>query len=171
MRFRTHRSAFRAASEAGRRPARASGSNAPGRARFSPVGRRNPSALTAHSGRRSGNRRPPFAALNALQDAPFRFQSRERSGPQARESERFERPRAREALPCWTIESLRIDRSLWPSLCQSTAAVRGPERASGRTVPLSEPRAKRAAGPRERAVRTPQGARGSPLLDDRIPPH
>ena len=94
----------------------------------------------------------PFAALNALQNAPFRFQSRERSGPQARESERFERPRAREVLSCWTTESLRIHRSLWPSLWQSTAAVRGPERASGRTVPLSEPRAKRAAGLRERAV-------------------
>jgi hypothetical protein len=76
---------------------------------------------TAHSGRRSGNRRPPFAALNALQDAPFRFQSRERSGPQARESERFERPRAREVLSCWTIESLRIDRSLWPSFWRTPA--------------------------------------------------
>ena len=63
----------------------------------------------------------PFAALNALQNAPFRFQSRERSGPQARESERFERPRAREVLSCWTIESLRIDRSLWPSFWRTPA--------------------------------------------------
>ena len=63
----------------------------------------------------------PFAALNALQDAPFRFQSRERSGPQARESERFERPRAREVFPCRTTESLRIDRSLWPSFWRTPA--------------------------------------------------
>jgi len=63
----------------------------------------------------------PFAALNALHDAPFRFQSRERSGPQARESERFERPRAREVFPCRTTESLRIDRSLWPSFWRTPA--------------------------------------------------
>jgi len=33
----------------------------------------------------------PFAALNPLRNARSGFQSRERSGPKARESERFER--------------------------------------------------------------------------------
>jgi len=78
-------------------------------------------------------------------------------------AERAAGPRERavrtlQGAPHRTIESLRTDRSLRPSFWRTPAPVRGSECASGRTVALSEPRAERAAGPRERAVRTLQGA-------------
>jgi hypothetical protein len=156
------------------------------RAAFSPIGRWNPSAWTAHSGRRSAERRPPFAALNHCPDAQrvrsrfhmrfqSRCQSRERSGPKARGSERSGVNKHCPALPHHArdaggvladrkMEFVRMDRSLWPSFCRTTAPVRGSEplsRCAASSIalsyalsePLSEPRAERAAGPRERAVR------------------
>ena len=88
-------------------------------------------------------------------------------------AERAAGPRERavrtlQGAPHRTIESLRTDRSLRPSFWRTPAPVRGSEPASGRTVALSATRAERAAGPRERAVRTLQGA---PPSDDGIPPH
>jgi len=107
---------FGAASEAGRRSARASGPAAAA-CSLGRAGKRKTPGRTAHSGRRSCELRPPGARLRTRvattsQPQPNRIRSRERSGPQARESERSRRGRlfpgqSREAETARTNRSLR----------------------------------------------------------------
>jgi hypothetical protein len=71
------------------------------------------SAGTAHSGRNSGEFRRPVRRTEstALSAQPLRIRSRERSGPQARGSERLRR--AATALPV-VRTAAAWNRSLWP---------------------------------------------------------
>ena len=118
---------FGAASEAGRRSARASGPAAAA-CSLGRAGKRKTPGRTAHSGRRSCELRPPGARLRTRvattsQPQPNRIRSRERSGPQARVSERshcgrFSLRQSREA------ETARTNRSPRPSFLRTPAARR-----------------------------------------------
>jgi hypothetical protein len=155
------------------------------------------SGSTAHSGRRSGERRPPFARLRIRSDAPseprvkpsegrreravatgsgFRAASgagRRPAGASSFIADQYTAgargftPRSPLALargltlfsqfrraPTRCNTGTRCNRSLRPEFCRiPTPRSRGSESvAAARSDAPSEPRAKRAAGPRERAV-------------------
>jgi hypothetical protein len=110
------------------------------------------SVVTAHSGRRSAERRPSVAALKALHT---RCQSRERSSAKRCGSERSTAVAVCMMVPLPT-PGIRCDRSLRPSFCRTTAFGRGSE---GAAHTLSEPRAKQREALRERAVHCGRGLR------------
>ena len=155
-----HGLAFRAASGEGRRPARASGSAStpilqPCRAmrRKWPQQPLTPAVVLPNDG-------APFAALNPLRNAPPPLQSRERSGPKARESERFSVNTNCPALPSREPEVAEETAHSDRRSAERRHPVRGSEPASQCTVWLSEPRARRAEGPRERAVQRQRNLSG-----------
>jgi len=104
---------------------------------------------------RSSTEKPAFKAASKADSEPpaKRIQRRERSGPQARGSERSHGSLARaEQATRQNPVTRRGNRSLRPAFSR-TPACRSRLRTNGApSGALSEPRAERAAGPRERAV-------------------
>jgi len=82
----------------------------------------------------------PFAALNPLRNARSGFQSRERGGPKARESERFSVNAICPVLPGHAPEVAAATAHSDRRSAERRRPVRGSEPASQRTAALSAPR-------------------------------